>query len=92
MILSQLSFGPSELGQRSARDALRHELHVLNNTIGDEWLVTSRNEVAFVADADVWVDIESFRQQIASCTEYGHAEDEPCDQYLKQLTAAATLY
>ncbi len=51
-----------ESGQQQARSSLRRELHGLIRLIGEGWLATTRETIEINPDANVWVDVEEFRQ------------------------------
>lgn len=74
-----------ESGQKAARASLRRELHALTQVIGDEWLITTRDTIELNSEADVWIDVEEFRQLIA---QGGDGSNEP----VAQLNNAVELY
>ena len=74
-----------ESSQKSARASLRRELHALIQLIGEGWLNTTRETIELNPDADVWVDIELFRQLVAEA-------DHTQDGIMQTLTTAIELY
>src|SRR5262245_20830005 len=48
--------------QTSARANLRRTLSALNQTLGGSWLEIERERVALPQSAEVWVDVNQFRQ------------------------------
>lgn len=81
-----------DLGQTSARAALRREVHLLNTTIGDNWLLTTRNEIALTTDGDLWIDVELFRHNLDTVARHHHAPNTLCGDCLQRYTEAAALY
>ncbi len=81
-----------ESRQQTARSALRREFSVLRGALGDEWFVSTREEIALSPDMDILVDVDEFRQQGTAYTKHNHSDDEPCTECLVRLTAAAALY
>ena len=79
-------------GQTVARTGVRRELHALNSTLGDEWLESTHGEIGLHTDADIWVDVEEFRKEVATCSTHGHDPSELCSQCQATLTRAAALY
>ena len=55
-----------EAERKSARSSLRRELHALNSAIGPKWLEMTRDDLMLNPDADVWSDVDEFRQCIAN--------------------------
>lgn len=51
---------------KSARAALRRELHTLNNAIGSGWLETTRSTVALPATDTLEIDVTAFRAAIVA--------------------------
>lgn len=72
-----------ESGQKTARNALRRELHLLQQSLGDGWLEATREVVACRSDVEIWVDAEKFRQLVEQVK--GSAE-------IDALVEAAELY
>ncbi|MEM7126076.1 MAG: tetratricopeptide repeat protein [Chloroflexota bacterium] len=53
-----------ESGQQAARSALRREIHIINQKLGDGWLVTTRDSVSINLEANLWVDTVEFRKRL----------------------------
>ncbi|MCB0106576.1 MAG: tetratricopeptide repeat protein, partial [Caldilineaceae bacterium] len=81
-----------EADQRGARASLRRELHILNSTLGTQWLETDRETVTLAPNAPIWVDVEAFRAHLVAVRNHDHHADEACGACLEPLTAAVTLY
>src|SRR5262245_9112920 len=52
-----------ESSQREARAALRNELWLLKEALGETWLDLSREAVALYRGPDLWLDVEQFQQR-----------------------------
>jgi predicted ATPase/DNA-binding SARP family transcriptional activator len=84
--------------QTSARAALRRTLSTLNRALVDRdtgdghILDITRESIGLSAQADYWLDVKEFRQQLTSLSTHGHAANAICPACLPALEAAAALY
>ena len=81
-----------ELEPSRARAGLRRNLSTLKKTLGEEWLVVDRETVGTDPDADLWLDVEEFRELARAWQAHGHPESELCPQCLPALAEAVELY
>ncbi len=81
-----------ETSQAAARAALRRELHVINQTLGSEWLVTERNSVGINKAAELWVDVHRFFLELDSCRAHVHDDQMGCVACQAALVRATSLY
>ena len=90
-----------ELDQSRALAYLRRILSMLRKTLGDEWLIVDRETVDLRRDlsgfgepdrSGVWLDVNAFRQRLASCATHGHPSTEPCPDCIPPLEEAVALY
>jgi hypothetical protein len=90
-------FSP-EHDQSRARAELRRALAALRAALGEGWadgghpLDTDRESVALNPEADFWVDVQAFQEELAQVRAHGHARGETCPECLNALTEAADLY
>lgn len=75
-----------------SRAYLRHSLWALKKSVGRRWLEASREQISFLADADVWLDVSAFRAGIAGMAGHTHAPGTLCAGCLHQLEEAVALY
>jgi WD40 repeat protein/DNA-binding SARP family transcriptional activator len=83
--------------ERSARASLRNALANLRQVIGDReadppFLCIARQTIGLDPDADAWVDVDQFRQQLAACKTHDHPPTETCPDCLPLLEEAVELY
>jgi predicted ATPase/DNA-binding SARP family transcriptional activator len=78
--------------QREARAALRRTLSVINRTLGEGLLTTDRETAGLNPDAELWLDVDAFRQRLAACEAHGHPTQHACPACLALLTEAVELY
>jgi predicted ATPase/DNA-binding SARP family transcriptional activator len=81
-----------EYDQSRARTDLRRTLSVLNRTLGEEWIIADRETAGLNPDAGLWVDVDQFRQWLATCETHAHPATELCPDCLSLLTEAVELY
>ncbi|MCL4860417.1 MAG: tetratricopeptide repeat protein [Caldilineaceae bacterium] len=74
-----------ETGQREARASLRRTLYRLNETLGEDLLITSADTVCLHPQVDLQIDVEQF-------LELSTPIDGPEQSGLEQWIAAADLY
>ncbi len=75
-----------------AHAALRRTLSELHTALGGQGLLIRRETVELVEKADIWVDVQAFRQYIAECRAHSHPTGEMCPDCLRLLSEAAVLY
>ena len=78
--------------QTNGRALLRGCLHNINKVLGDGLLDSDRETVTLDPNADLWVDVDEFRDFIAKCKTHGHPSDKVCPSCLKPLKDAVGLY
>lgn len=83
--------------QTSARAALRRTLSTLNRALersseDGQILDITRESIGLSAQADYWLDVAEFRQQLTSLSTHGHPANTLCPLCLSALEAAAGLY
>jgi predicted ATPase/class 3 adenylate cyclase len=93
-----------EQDQSQARVSLRRALAALRKALrqpfdkaqdaalGEGWLDVDRETVGLNRDAEVWLDVDEFRDRLAECRTHGHPQDQVCPACLPLLTEAAALY
>ncbi len=81
-----------EYDQSRARADLRRTLSVLNRTLGEGWLTADRETAGLNPDADLWLDVDQFRQRLSACETHGHPVTEICPDCVPLLEEAAALY
>jgi DNA-binding SARP family transcriptional activator len=78
--------------QREARADLRRTLSVLSRTLGRGLLTTDRETTGLDPDAELWLDVDAFRQRLLECEAHGHPVQGACPVCLAPLTEAVELY
>ncbi len=73
------------------RAALRRTLSTLRRALDGRWLEAERGSVALARD-ELWLDVEAFRELLASCETHGHGSSEACARCVEPLSAAIELY
>jgi DNA-binding SARP family transcriptional activator len=81
-----------ELDQSTARARLRRALVALREALGDGWLDADRDTIGLNPDAEVWLDVDAFHDQLAACETHDHPPTETCPDCIPLLEAAVTLY
>ena len=81
-----------ELDPSRARAALRRCLSELNQIIDDRPVISDRETVVLNPQAEIWVDVNQFRQRLAERDTHDHPATEACADCLPQLEAAMALY
>lgn len=78
--------------QTHARGTLRNTLYALNKALGGAGLEISREDIGFVPDDRLSVDVIEFRQRLDECEGHGHPREAVCRSCLEPLKRAADLY
>lgn len=78
--------------QSRARTYLRHALWSLKKEVGERWLYSSREQIGFQADDDVWLDVAAFREGITAVSPHNHTPGQMCPDCLERLQTAVALY
>ena len=78
--------------QRSARGNLRRTLSVLNRALGEGWLKIDRESVTLIRQPQLRIDVEEFRQLVATGESHNHPNHEICADCLPALDDAVALY
>ena len=81
-----------EYDQSHARASLRRTLSVLKRGLADQWLEVGRETIGLKPGAQVWLDVEQFRQSIAEVQTHGHPASEVCSACAVPLQMAVELY
>lgn len=81
-----------ESDQSGARASLRRTLYRLNQEVGEEILLATSETIERNPQAEVWLDVEAFRQQITGCLEEEEAGAQVTAGCLQRLAKAAELY
>jgi ABC-type transport system substrate-binding protein/DNA-binding SARP family transcriptional activator len=81
-----------EYDQSRARADLRRTLSQLNHKLGKRWLAVDRETAGFNPDADLWLDVNAFRQRFAAHETHDHAATELCTECAPLLKEAAEMY
>lgn len=84
-------FWPED-GQRDARANLRRTLYRITEALGKEILTFGTETLELNPDAELWIDIEAFQQQLASNLPASGRISELSDATLPRLAAAVELY
>jgi len=71
---------------------LRRTLWSLNRGLGKKWLDVDLVSVALKRDEALWIDIETFHDNLAQCQAHGHGPADTCSDCLAPLTSATDLY
>lgn len=74
----------------NARGEVRRMVWVLNKSLGKGWLVADRQTVKLPPQADLWVDVDHFRQLLAA-GQHNHPANKVCPTCLESLTEAVAL-
>jgi DNA-binding SARP family transcriptional activator len=74
------------------RAALRRTLYALRKALAGEWLDIDREKIGLLPAADIWVDVDQFRQHLAECESHGHPAAQVCPACVPLLTEAVALY
>jgi predicted ATPase/DNA-binding SARP family transcriptional activator len=81
-----------EYAQAHARAALGTTLWALNKAIGKGWLDIDWKTIGLNHSADLWVDVNHFRNLLAECRTHGHPPEKVCFACLAPLNEAVGLY
>jgi DNA-binding SARP family transcriptional activator/predicted ATPase len=84
-------FWPDD-GQRAARANLRRTLYRITESLGKEILTFGTETLELNPDAELWIDSETFQQEIIANLPVAGRPDELSDTALTRLAAAAALY
>ena len=74
-----------------ARGELRRMLWVINKSLGQGWLETNRQTVRLPPHPDLWLDVEQFRDLLATSRHHQHPADAACPTCVDALREAITL-
>lgn len=67
-----------EADEARAKGALRYTLSVLNSTIGDGWLHTTREQIGLDPNSRIVVDVHRVEMLVTRIRAHGHALRQPC--------------
>lgn len=81
-----------EYDQTRARASLRRTLSTLNKALDKYGLDIQREIIGIAADADIWVDINQFRQLLNDVERHGHTAEGTCPACQSHLKEAVELY
>ncbi|WP_029215400.1 AfsR/SARP family transcriptional regulator [Kallotenue papyrolyticum] len=71
---------------------LRRTIWSLNRALGREMLEINRDTVLLPPEADLWIDVETFRERLATPARHAHSPQQLCTTCLAALSEAAQLY
>jgi hypothetical protein len=77
--------------QERARGALRYTLTQLRSAIGEEWLHTSREQIALALHPNLTIDVAQVDHLYAQVQEHGHPVGYPCAECVADLQAIVAL-
>ncbi len=80
-----------EYDRSRGRAALRRTLYALSKALAGTWLEVDRGEIGLNPSADIWVDVNQFRQHLAGCERHGHPAAQVCRSCVIPLTDAVAL-
>ena len=81
-----------ESNQVRGRAILRNSLYAINKVLGAGLLESDQETVSLNHDAELWVDMNTFRSSIGQCETHGHGSGEVCRSCLNPLKGAMDLY
>jgi DNA-binding SARP family transcriptional activator len=81
-----------EQDQSRARAYLRVAFAELNRALAGAFLAVDRETAALDPDTDLWLDVDQFRERLATCETHDHAPTEVCPDCLSPLAEAVELY
>ncbi|MBV7326881.1 bacterial transcriptional activator domain-containing protein [Chloroflexi bacterium TSY] len=82
----------SDYDERRARAYLRRAIAAINEALGKGWLLADPEQVAFEPSANLWLDVDHFRQLLAECQTDGYPSDDFRADSLVPLREAVDLY
>jgi DNA-binding SARP family transcriptional activator len=81
-----------ESNQAHAHNSLRYTLSVLKKAIDGAWLDAGRESIGLHHNPNLWLDVDHFHSQLATCRTHGHRETDVCPACSPALAQAVTLY
>jgi len=81
-----------ESDQAHAHNTLRYTLSVLKKAIDGAWLDAGRESIGLHRSPNLWLDVDHFHSQLATCRTHGHRETDVCPACPPALAQAVTLY
>jgi DNA-binding SARP family transcriptional activator/tetratricopeptide (TPR) repeat protein len=81
-----------EYDRTRGRAVLRRTLYALRQALPSDPLDVNREEIGLDPAADIWVDVDQFRQHLASCEAHGHPKSQACPACVDPLGKAVDLY
>ena len=88
--LLALLLWPDYAPQRAMAN-LRRTIWAVHQALGTGRLRATPAEIELLRGADLWVDLDRFRQLLEVCCRHGHAEDQVCPDCLSPLGEAIAL-
>jgi predicted ATPase/DNA-binding SARP family transcriptional activator len=82
-----------EYEEEKAHASLRNIVWSIKQTLGEEWIVTERDSLCLLKDAELWLDVARFKQLVETPTSH-HPQDTPdfCADCFSSLQEAIELY
>lgn len=80
-----------EADQEKARGALRYTLAQLRSAIGDEWLHTTREQIALAQHPNIHIDVAQVDLLYTQVQRHGHPTGQPCGDCVEKLQAILVL-
>ncbi len=81
-----------ERSQSRARAYLRRALSELNRAVGEGFLAIDRETAGVDPDAELWLDVDEFRERLTAGETHDHPPDDLCPDCVPLLTEAVALY
>jgi DNA-binding SARP family transcriptional activator len=81
-----------EYDQARGRTAHRRTIYALKKALTGEWMEIDRQAVSLLFEANIWVDMNQFRDHLAQCEQHGHPNTQVCPSCVMPLTNAIYLY
>jgi predicted ATPase/DNA-binding SARP family transcriptional activator/Tfp pilus assembly protein PilF len=71
---------------------LRRTVWGLNKALAGDYLDIDRDTISLKPSADLWLDVDRFRELLGACLLHGHHETHICPDCLQLLTKAVEIY
>ncbi len=81
-----------EYDRTRGRAVLRRTLYALRQALPADSLDVDREAIGLHPTAGIWVDVNQFRQHLASCEAHGHSASQVCAACADTLSQAVNLY
>jgi len=81
-----------EHSQNRGRTNLRQTLYALQQSLNGDWLQVDREEIGLNPEANIWLDVDQFRENLSACETHNHPSSSYCPDCIAPLTSAVGLY